>query len=264
MNILREVRRVRNKSMPVRIMLLLAFCVIFVASTYAWFSWQKDVTLGGLEADVTPWDIAYYVEDDFVFEKVATFVVDEFYPGMPERQDNVHIYNLSSTSTDIQYELISVKVFGQEVLKKDAITGKQYLESYKTDESGNEVIEKVFITSETVGNGATTTIFAGDTSYPFELSYTYDKTELTGEYIEGDENSELAHAQFYFFMDWAYEGDGTDTENLVKDILDTQFGKKAYEHYKDEGGNAYGNEDTITKALEVKVRITSNMGTPVN
>ena len=52
MNILREVRRVRNKSMPVRIMLLLAFCVIFVVTTYAWFSTQRDVDITGMKLNV--------------------------------------------------------------------------------------------------------------------------------------------------------------------------------------------------------------------
>ena len=57
MNILREVRRVSKKSMPLRISLLLVFCVIFIVTTYAWFSLQKDINLGGLEADVTSWDV---------------------------------------------------------------------------------------------------------------------------------------------------------------------------------------------------------------
>jgi len=204
MNILREVRRVKQKSMPVRIILLLTFCVIFIVTTYAWFSSQKDVSVG-LEGDVTPWDVAYYIkadEDDetFVFDETVTFTVDEFYPGMPNRVDTVNIYNLGSTSTAINYELVSVKLFGEEILTRDA-QGKQHLNVYKKNENGENVVDRT-VAVTTVGN--TTTIFSGDTAYPFEISYTYDKRKLTGEYVEGAENSENAHATFQYNMNWDY------------------------------------------------------------
>ena len=66
MNILREVRRANNKSMPVRIILLLSFSVIFIVTTYAWFSAQKDVKFGGLEGEVTSWDVSYYINEEYI------------------------------------------------------------------------------------------------------------------------------------------------------------------------------------------------------
>lgn len=224
MNILREVRRVNNKSLPVRIILLLTFCVIFVASTYAWFSTQKNVTLRGLDADVTPWDVSYYVDDNEVFNETVTFTIEQLYPGMPEREDFVHIYNRASTSTDITYQVVSVKVFGQEVLNSLDI--------------GIE--------------GNTTNIFSADTNYPFEVSYTYDKDYLTGEYVD-DETTPQSHATFKFTVNWDYEGQSeSESENLAKDILDTQFGKDAYAYYQDEANDP-------SKAIEIKVKITSKM-----
>lgn len=247
MNILREVRRVKQKSMPLRIILLLSFCVIFIVTTYAWFSSQKDVRIKALEGEVTPWDVAYYIKPDgaedetFIFDKTVAFTVDEFYPGMPNRVDTVNIYNLATTSTDINYELVSVKLFGEEILTKDA-QGNNYLNVYKKDENGENVLDRtVAVTTE----GTTTTIFSKDTAYPFKISYTYDKTRLTGEYVEGAENSDNARATFQYNMSWEYEGDE------AKDILDTQFGKQAYSYYNS------GNDPQ--KALEVMVRITSTM-----
>lgn len=225
MNILREVRRVRNKSMPVRIILLLAFCVIFVVTTYAWFSTQKDVTLGGLHGDVTSWDVSYYVnqEGNIFLDKTAVFTIEQLYPGMPNREDVVHIYNIGESSTNITYELVSVKVFGQEVL--------------------NELDIGV--------SGNTRTIFSADTEYPFCISYTYDKNYLEDQY-EDEVATPNSKATFRFNVSWPYEGQGTEAENLAKDILDTKFGKDAYAYYSNAANDP-------TKAIEVQVKITSSM-----
>ena len=234
MNILREVRRINKKSMPARIVVLLVFCVIFVVSTYAWFSTQRDVSFSGLGADLTSWDVSYYVNNDRneILDQIATFTIEELYPGMPERQDVVHIYNLGESSTNIEYELISVKVFGQEVLNELDIN---------IDSSTN-----------------TTTIFSGDTAisddtqkYPFTVSYTYDKDYLKNPYVD-DVTTPQSHATFKFNVDWEYEIAGTDAQNAAKDALDTQFGEKAYAYYKQADSDP-------SKAIEIQVRITSSM-----
>lgn len=236
MNILREVRRVNKRSIPVRIILLLTFCVIFVASTYAWFSTQKNVTLRGLEADVTPWDVSYYIYDEQALDQTVTITLDKLYPGMYPFFEEVNIYNLGTTSTKITYELVSVKVFGEEVLGE--------LDIGISDD------------------GKTTTIFSEDTDYPFSVSYTYDKDYLTGEYKQGAENNDNAHATFTFNASWDYqltadEAEGeevgiTEDDILARDILDTKFGKGAYEYYTEKDGDT-------SKAIEIKVKITSTM-----
>ena len=254
MNILREVRRVNKRSMPIRIIFLLTFCVIFIVTTYAWFSTQRNVTLGGLEGETTPWDVSYYIKADedknetLVLDETVTFTVDEFYPGMPEREDTVNIYNMGGASTVIEYELLSVKVFGREILTKDAY-GHQVLNVYEKDENGDEFLAgTVPITTDTTQDGTTTTIFSGDSAYPFKISYTYDKVKLIGAYKEGEEGSERAHGTFFYNMNWLYEGDE------AKDELDTQFGRDAYKYYE-------SGEDP-EKAVEIMVRITSKFVHP--
>ena len=246
MNILREVRRVNKRSMPIRIIFLLTFCVIFIVTTYAWFSTQRNVTFGGIRGEVTSWDVAYYVDSDKqVLDEEVVFEIDEMYPGMPFREDTIDIYNVGKASTGITYELTSVKVFGEEILTKDA-TGKLFLQLRKTGADGQEVIEKIPITTD----GQTTNVFSGDTDYPFIIYYTYDKSKLIGQYEPGGEYEESAHGTLKFFVKWFYEGTGTDSENLAKDELDTQFGSNAYEYYK---------ENDPQKAIEIKVKITSSM-----
>jgi len=234
MNILREVRRVNKKSMPVRIILLLSFSVIFIVTTYAWFTAQKDIRLTGLEGGVTSWDVAYYVNEDEnqILDRIATFTIDELYPGMPVREDLVHIYNIGEASTAITYELVSVKVFGNEVLGQLQTSGE-----IQTDVSTN-----------------TTSIFSKDTSYPFNVSYTYDKDYLNGKYSTTDPvTSQSAHAIFRFNVNWAYDIEGgNEDQNIAKDVLDTKFAKEAYTYYQ----NA---DNDPSKAIEIKVKIKSSM-----
>jgi len=251
MNILREIRRVNQKSMPVRIISILAFSLILIVNTYAWFTAQKDVNLNGLEGNVTSWDVAYFANTEInpKLDEIATFTIDQFYPGMPEREDIVHIYNMGETATSIKYELISVKVFGQEILSQLRTNGE--------------------ITTDTATN--TTHIFSNDTTYPFDISYTYDKTDLEGnqyfqDYLTDDgyiwsieKNGETITpptATFKFAVNWSYDViGGTDAQNAAKDILDTKFGKDAYTYYQDAANDP-------TKAVEIKVRITSDMEYP--
>ncbi len=47
MNILREFRRSTKRSIATRIRLILLFSVILIVNTYAWFSSQKNITIGG-------------------------------------------------------------------------------------------------------------------------------------------------------------------------------------------------------------------------
>ena len=227
MNILREIRRIKKRSVPARILLITIFSVILIINTYAWFNANEPVNMSGLEANITPWDVRYYVDDKEMLDESVTFTIDELYPGMPDREDIVRIYNMSTTSTSINYELTSVKVFGQEVL--DQLKKNNMIQT----------------------DGNTVHIFADDTEYPFDISYTYDKTRLDGEYKD-DETTPNAGATFKYQASWEYQGNGTEDENLAKDILDTKFGKGAYEYYQDEANDP-------SKAIEITVKITSSM-----
>lgn len=227
MNILREVRRIKKRSLPARILLISIFSVILIINTYAWFQANQPVSMSGLEANITPWDVRYYVDDKEILDETVTFTIDQLYPGMPDREDTVRIYNMSTTSTNITYELTAVKVFGQDVLEQL---------------KGNGIIHT---------DGNTINIFADDTIYPFHISYTYDRTRLDGEYKD-DETTPNAGATFKFQASWEYQGNGTEDENLAKDILDTQFGKGAYAYYQDEANDP-------SKAIEITVKITSSM-----
>lgn len=227
MNILREFRRAKKRSMATRIRLVLLFSVILIVNTYAWWSATQDVKLSELEGDVTSWDVAYYVNDDEILDTMAVFTIDELYPGMPEREDVAHIYNIGTTGTIINYELTSVKVFGEDILSDLKANGS--------------------ITTE----GNTTHIFSDSTKYPFNISYTFDKDRLSGKYVS-DDATPNAMATFKYNLGWDYESGATDAEKLERDTIDTVFGKNAYKYYQN-------SENDSNKAIEIYVKITSSI-----
>ena len=103
MNILREIRKTKEKSMPIRIIVTLMFCAVFIVNTYAWFAMNKEVNLSGLTGEVTSWDVSYYVEDEEILDETATFLINEAYPGMPNREETV---NGKKTHTKIMMECV--------------------------------------------------------------------------------------------------------------------------------------------------------------
>ena len=190
---------------------------------------DKEVKLKSLEGQVTSWDVAYYVNEDEneILDETAIFTIDEMYPGMPNREDVVHIYNMGTTGTNITYELISVKVFGQ------------------------EIIEELMANNSITTDGNTTNIFSNDSEYPFNVSYTYDKTSLSGKYVD-DTSTPSAVATFKYNVSWVYEAGNTDAEIAERDSLDTIFGKSAYQYYQSPTNDP-------SKAIEVYVKITSSI-----
>ena len=112
MNILREIRRISQKSKRKRIILIVLLCVTLLSSSYAWFAATKTTTLNGLSGQVNSWDVS----DTEVIDKEVSFDLSTIYPTMPTYEQNLHIYNLGEKGANIKLEIISVKLFGEEIL----------------------------------------------------------------------------------------------------------------------------------------------------
>ena len=128
MNILREIRRISQKSKRKRIILIVLLCVTLLSSSYAWFAATKTTTLNGLSGQVNSWDVAYVISDTEVIDKEVSFDLSTIYPTMPTYEQNLHIYNLGEKGANIKLEIISVKLFGEEIL--DSLKEKSM---YNTD-----------------------------------------------------------------------------------------------------------------------------------
>lgn len=225
MNVLRELRKFKTKSAIAKLRMLVLLIVMLVGSSYAWFNNQLDVGLANIRGKVVPWDIEYSIDDETIQEREITITVDEFYPGMEEFEKNIMIKNLTNTSSIIEYELISVRLFGEEIL------------------------EELNSTNNIVDVGTTKNIFVTE-EYPFNLGYHYDKDELNGEFVD-ETTTENSFAQLRVFANWSYEREGANKTYEENDVLDTWYGEKAYEYYDSELSKQYS-------PIEIVIKITSS------
>ena len=176
MNILREIRRISQKSKRKRIILIVLLCVTLLSSSYAWFAATKTTTLNGLSGQVNSWDVAYVISDTEVIDKEVSFDLSTIYPTMPTYEQNLHIYNLGEKGANIKLEIISVKLFGEEIL--DSL--KEKLEITNKD-------NKIIIFDD----------LSNSSEYPFKTQIEYDKLFIYDkyEYISYDENGNFIDAK---------------------------------------------------------------------
>ena len=226
MNILRELRKFKTKSAITKIRILVLLAILLITSAYAWFFIHPVANISNIKAKVVEWDVEYSVDDSTIQEQNITIPIEEFYPGVGEIEKNIMIKNATETPTDITYTLISVRLFGEEILEE-------------LQNNGN-IIEA----------GFTKNIFATE-EYPFNASYTYNTDRLTGKFVD-ETSTPDSFAKLSIFASWDYEREGM-TKNLVEnDKLDTYFGEEAYDYYK----NSELSEQY--KPLEITIKIHSS------
>ena len=239
MNILREIRRISQKSKRKRIILILMLCFALISSSYAWFESTKLTNLSGISGKVNSWDVAYVISDTEIIDEEISFDVSTIYPSMPTYEQDLHIYNLGENGANIKLEITSVKLFGEEILN----SLKEKLEITNKD---NQLI--VFDD------------LANYSEYPFKTKIEYDKLFIHDKYnyISYDENGNFVDAKNPEGK-YGYETNNESVATIklkfvwdgLNDTLDTEFGKKAFEYYQ----NSSENTEPV---IRVKVRITSS------
>lgn len=226
MNILRELRKFKTKSAITKIRILVLLAILLITSAYAWFYIHPVTNISNIKVKVVEWDVEYSVDDSTIEEQNITIPIEEFYPGVGKIEKNIMIKNATDTPTDITYTLLSVRLFGQEILD-------ELIENGNVKENGLGKI--IFDTEE----------------YPFNVSYTYNTDRLTGKFVD-ETSTPNSFAKLSVFANWDYEREGA-TKNLVEnDELDTYFGEEAYEYYKN------SELSTQYKPLEITIRIYSS------
>ena len=226
MNILREMRKFKTKSAIAKIRMIVLLGVMLLGSAYAWFGMQVDPSVSNIRGAVVEWDIDYTFDDFVIQEQEFTIAIDEFYPGMDDFEESIVVRNKSNmTPTTLTYELLSVRLWGQEVLP-------QLTENGNIIEAGKG--KDLFVTED----------------YPFSAMYRYDKLFISGKYE--DESSVDSYATLTFGAKWSYEREGILKTKEENDLLDTEFGMKAYKYYKEsELSEQY-------KPLEITIKITGS------
>ena len=226
MNVLREMRKFKSKSVIAKIRILILLFVMLIVSTYAWFYTKKEVNVSGLRGKVTEWDLEYSADGNLIEEKEYVIAVDYFYPGSYTENDPfekvISIYNKTITETIIDYSVTSVKLFGEEIL-----------DELKNDEDYSK-------------NSSGISLFSTE-KYPFEVNISYDKSKIEGVY-ESDATTPNATAKCTISAIWEYERIGETKDLEENDKIDSTIGELAYNFYQT-------NPDE--PALEVTVKINS-------
>ncbi len=224
MNILREIRKLKKRSLRVKVWLILIFLIMLISSAYAWSAMQAKGGMTDLIGVVNAWGVEFFVNDEEILDETATFSVDEFFPGMKDLHEVLKIYNMGSRATTVSVKVTSVKLFGEEILP--------------------DLEENL----EIKDNGTTINLFTDKTKYPFDVSIRYKKDLAAN--MSGEENEENTGTVDFDVL-WRYEADNDD--------LDTEFGKKAYTYYKENSNTVIDDseEETVIGALEVVIEVTA-------
>ena len=228
MNVLRELRKFKTKSALAKIRILILLTVMLIVSTYAWFSVEKDVSVSNIRGIVTEWDVEYSIDDVAITTEEIIIACDEFYPGMPDFNKNIKVTNKTETGADLKFEVISVKIFGEEKLPDMISHGDIVIDE------GNKKID-LFTTEE----------------YPFEAGLEYNRNAIDGIDPDTGEPLETSHAEIKVSAKWTYERSGATKNEIANDELDTSYGERAYEYYKNEAlAEQYS-------PIEITMKITS-------
>ena len=235
MKLLRKLRRKK-----INVILLFILSVVLVLQTYAWFNFYRDVEVTGLSADISAWNLQFFVGNEEIMSNEYVLEIDDFYPGMEDIDRRVDIYNIGNDNkSNIKYEVESIQMFGYEILNNDTVG--EIVE--KVDEEGNTYKE-----CDLFGNSSSTLFDEESTNYPFslrypvpfKLTYSYNKDEL------GIENEE-AIGWFKLHFEWKNEEDNNEE--------DTKLGNLAYKYYQENP------EDKA--AIKINLKITGTKGEKV-
>ena len=194
----RKQRRIKNR-VTFRTLFLLSITLIF--NTYAWFLYVNTVS-SNLTAHVDAWQVQFQV-DQQVVETQFTFNVPHAYPGMTEVSKAVSIVNQGERVADIDYQIMSYRIFNQNYISSEAIAEGATAPQGATTMTAAQLLTKL------------------QNDYPFVISFTKSSNS-----INVGQQGTLTIA-----FNWAYES-GNDAN-------DTSYGTTAYTYYSNnQGSNA--------------------------
>ena len=125
MNILRELRKVKKRSIPLRVFLVLVFGSFLIINTLAWYNVSKNIKPANLGATVIPWDVEYYItSSETPVEETVSFNIDEIYPGMTTYSRSIRASNHGDSPAQLSYEVMSVTLFGTTFTTGPTITSE--------------------------------------------------------------------------------------------------------------------------------------------
>ena len=99
---------------------LFLLVLALIGNAFAWFIYSNKVS-NTINAGVKSWKITF-AKDGTDLESEVVFNVYSLYPGMPDFNEKVEIKNSGEVAANINYEIISVKIFDETFTKEDYTT----------------------------------------------------------------------------------------------------------------------------------------------
>ena len=216
-----KVVTILKSDIKIKTILLLLFTLIM--NTYAWFIYISRVSMD-MEMHIKSWNFELYTGEQ---EENFTFAVEEIYPGMPDASKVITANNMGETAASLTCEVTSVKI-----LDETFQVGKDYTaeDGSTFNYTSDDLLDKI------------------TNDYPFKIQIFINGEEFTGdETVLTQGNSTEIEVKVV----WPYETlDGQDNPD-AGDIIDTEWGQKAYNYYADNAGNP----GEIVYCIEVNIEI---------
>lgn len=242
MKILRVLRRKK-----IKLSFIFLFLLVFIFNTYAWMRTDRNTEAGTLTLNVDDWSVAFIIENEEITTEEYTFEIPEFHPGIQPIEKKIDVYNIGEANSFLKYEITEIYLYGEQIYNAQVDTDTFVPETIGTETTNADTTK----TANLFGNQNATIFDEDNTNYtfhlkyptPFTISYTYEKT-----HISGNDNQENAKSWMTINLAW-YNDEANNEE-------DTRLGNMVYEfeNATDAEGNLI-NEDM--PALRIVTRVTA-------
>lgn len=218
-------RKITSKKIKehLKIRTVILLLLTLLVNTYAWFIYVSSVSTS-ISIHVKSWE--FELSNEGKNDENFVFAVDEMYPGMPDKSQEITANNKGETDASLSCVIKSIRIF-----ENTYIAGETTYE--------DEGVTKTY-TSEDLLN-----MISQTNDYPFKVKIYFDDVEFTGENkIMKTGDSTIIK----FIVTWPYEtGDPTNKNEIeLNDITDTKWGNKAYQYHLD---------NPTEECIEIKVQI---------
>lgn len=246
MKVLRILRRRK-----IKLSFILILLVFFIFNTYAWMRTDSRTEAGNIALSVSDWNVQFIVNDEEIKTEEYTFEIEEFHPGIEPIEKEITIYNVGDANSYIKYEITDIYLYGEQIYKNEITKNEET--SLIPETIGIEAPNAQGInTANLFGNNTAKIFDENNTQYsfslryptPFTISYSYDRTHISGKKFE-----ESAIAKMTINLAW-YDNPANNEE-------DTKLGTMAYEfeNAKDDQGNLLHDGEP---ALKIITKITAS------
>lgn len=110
---------------------ILILIVLLIFNSYAWFVYATKAS-SSIDVHISSWNVEFSIGED---ESVTNILieVDRVYPGMETFEKSISVQNKGEIKAKLEYQIISLKVMGEEYKIGDDMTSEELENKMKTE-----------------------------------------------------------------------------------------------------------------------------------